>query len=153
MILKWLLPAVAVPLIAAVEYQPVKEYDPGRDAVKDIRNAVAEAARTHRRVLLDVGGNWCSWCRTLDKFFADHADLTALINKNFVLVRVHYGPDNDNEEALGKYPHAEGYPHIYVLDDKGGLVRSQSTDIFEKEHGYDAEKWKAFLEKWAPPVQ
>jgi len=150
---KWLAALVVVPLLAAAAYQPVKEYDPGRDGAKDVRNAVAEAARTHRRVLLDVGGNWCSWCRLLDKFFADHPDLTTLVDKNYVMVKVHYGPDNFNEEALGKFPHAEGYPHIYVLDARGELLRSQGTDAFEEGHGYSAERWKAFLEKWAPPIQ
>ena len=67
------------------------------------------------------------------------------------MVKVNYSPDNDNEEALGKYPHAEGYPHIYVLDAKGGLVCSQTTADFEEGHGYASEKWKAFLAKWAPP--
>jgi thioredoxin-related protein len=153
MFLRFLLPVVLVSFATGAAYQPVKEYDPGRDAVKDIRDAVAEAARTHRRVLLDVGGNWCSWCRLLDKFFADHPDLAALIDKNYVMVKVNYSPDNNNEEALGKYPHAEGYPHIYVLDSTGKLAISQSTDVFEDGQGYNAARWKAFLEKWAPPVE
>jgi thioredoxin-related protein len=151
MLLKWAALLLAVPLLIASEYQPVKEYDSDRDAVKDIRAGVAEAARTHRRVLLDVGGNWCSWCRTLDKFLAGNPDLTALIDKNYVMVKVYSGPDNDNEEALGKYQRPEGYPHVYVLDEKGGLLCSQSTADFEAGSGYSAPRWKAFFEKWAPP--
>ena len=33
-------------------------FDPTRDAAKDIEQAMAKAARTGKRVLLDVGGNW-----------------------------------------------------------------------------------------------
>ena len=69
------------------------------------------------------------------------------------MVKVYSGPDNDNEEALGKYPRPEGYPHVYVLDDKGGLLCSQSTADFEDGSGYSAAKWKAFFEKWAAPAK
>lgn len=151
MLFKWVAATVVAPLLVAAEYQPVKEYDPARDAVKDIRDAGREAARTHRRVLLEVGGTWCVWCRTLDKFFVEHPDLTLLRDKYYVLVKVNYSPDNFNEDALGKYPHAEGYPHIYVVDDKGGLVCSQTTADFEEGRGYNVDKWKAFLMKWALP--
>ena len=46
---------------------PTAKFDPARDAESDINAAVAEAKRTSRRVILDVGGEWCGWCHTLDQ--------------------------------------------------------------------------------------
>ncbi|HVO73587.1 MAG TPA: thioredoxin family protein, partial [Ignavibacteriaceae bacterium] len=48
------------------KYIPVEEFDPSRNPAKDLNNAVAEAKRTGKRILLDVGGNWCIWCHYLD---------------------------------------------------------------------------------------
>jgi hypothetical protein len=47
-------------LLLAGQYQPVKKYDPKRDAAKDIDTAIVEAQRTGKHVLLVVGGEWCS---------------------------------------------------------------------------------------------
>lgn len=65
---------VAQTALAQSPYTPVTKYDPKRDAARDINDAVAEAKRTNRRILLEVGGEWCSWCHTLDEFFDKHPD-------------------------------------------------------------------------------
>jgi thiol:disulfide interchange protein len=136
--------------LSADTYRPVHEYDPKRDASKDIREAVAEAGRSGRRVLVEVGGKWCGWCRRLDKVFADNPDLTALRDKNYVLLKVNFSPENENKTALSKYPKIDGYPHIFVLDSNGGLLHCQNTGELEEGKGYNLAKIKAFLEKWAP---
>src|SRR5689334_17812027 len=71
-------------------YAPVTKYDPKRDAAQDIRDAAAEAKRTNRRVLLEVGGEWCSWCHHMDDFFAANSDLTGLRDKSFVTVKINF---------------------------------------------------------------
>src|SRR5207245_602169 len=72
------------------KYTPVAKYDPKRDADQDIRDAIAEAKRTNRRILLEVGGEWCSWCHTLDNFFQAHPELIALRDKTFVTVKINF---------------------------------------------------------------
>ncbi len=42
------------------------KFDPSRDAQKDINNAIVEAKKLDKRILLDVGGEWCIWCHRLD---------------------------------------------------------------------------------------
>src|SRR5208337_4303162 len=44
--------------------------DPGQ-ARADLAAALKNAARTHRRILLDFGGNWCGDCQVLDLYFHD----------------------------------------------------------------------------------
>ena len=72
------------------KYIPVNKYDPKRDAAQDIQDAVKEAQRAHKRILLEVGGEWCSWCHTLDRFFETHAELIQLRDKNFVTVKINF---------------------------------------------------------------
>lgn len=131
-------------------YTPVTKFDPARDAAKDIREALAEAARTDRRVLLDVGGEWCIWCKRLDSLFVKDSTLSAYLGANYVTVKVNYSRENKNEEVLSRYPKIKGYPHLFVLDAEGTLVHSQDTGTLEKGKGHDPEKVMEFLKRWAP---
>jgi thioredoxin-related protein len=126
-----------------------EKFDPKRDAAKDIQNAVSEAKKNDKRILLDVGGEWCIWCHRLDEFFAGNKDIQDLLKKNFVIVKVNYSPENKNEKVLGKYPEISGYPHIFILNTDGKLIHSQNTGELEKDKGYDRDKVISFLKKWS----
>jgi thiol:disulfide interchange protein len=151
-----LLAALSAPLAAQSEsraagaYVPVTAFDPARDAAADIDAAVAEARRTGKRVLVDVGGDWCIWCKRLDRFFEEHKDVAAYMHRNYVTVRVNYSKENRNEAVLSRYPKVAGYPHLFVLDTTGVLLRSQDTGALERGKGHDWEKVLAFLKAWAP---
>ena len=131
-------------------YVPVTRFDPSRDAEQDIDDGVAEAKRSGRKVLLDVGGEWCVWCKKLDQFFDDNQDVAAFLHENFVLVKVNFSPENENERVLSRYPEIPGFPHFFVLDDSGELLRSQGTAELEEGDHHDREKVLAFLRRWAP---
>ncbi len=133
----------------APESPVLSSFDPSRDAAADIRAAVLEASRTNRRVLLDVGGEWCIWCRRLDTLYATHPDLSAFLAKHFVLVKVNYSKENKNEAVLSQYPKIPGYPHYFVLESNGTLLRSQDTGALEAGKGHDPAKVMAFLKEWA----
>lgn len=132
-------------------YVPVTKYDPARNADQDIQDAIAEAKRTKKRILLEVGGEWCSWCHRLDEFFAAHPELTELRDKNYVTVKINFSEENPNKEVLSRYDPISGYPHIFVLDSHGKLVKSQGTGVFEEGKSYVAERLNTFLTDWAPP--
>ena len=125
-------------------------FDPARDPAKDVAAAVAQAKAEHKRVLVDVGGEWCSWCHIMDRFFAADAEALALRERAFVLVKVNYSPENRNEAFLARWPRIEGYPHLFVLGPDGALVHSQDTGALEAGKGYDRAKMVAFLRDWSP---
>jgi thiol:disulfide interchange protein len=128
-----------------------KVFDPHRDAAKDIAAAVAEAARSGKRVLVDVGGNWCIWCHEMERYLEEHADLRALRDRNYVTVKVNWSPENKNEAVLSTYPKIPGYPHLFVLDGNGALIHSQDTSKLEDgKKSYDLKAFTAFLTQWAP---
>ncbi len=132
-------------------YVPVSKFDPKRDAEKDIQNAVAEARRTGKRILLDVGGDWCVWCRRLDSLFVENKDLAESLQRGFVVVKVNWSRENKNESVISRYPKIPGYPHLFVLDSTGKLLHSQDTGQLESGNHHDRDKVLAFLKKWAPP--
>src|SRR2546423_347162 len=144
-----LLAFAAQTTVAQSKYVPVSKYDPKRDADQDIRDAVAEAKRSSRRILLEVGGDWCSWCHTLDNFFEAHPELIALRDKAFVTVKINFSEENPNKEVLSHYAPIPGYPHIFVLDSEGKLLHSQNTSALESGKSYDLERLTVFLKYWA----
>lgn len=135
------------------KYIPVHKYDPARNAEQDINAALREASRTGKHVLLEVGGEWCIWCHILDAFFEKNPALLALREKNFIMLKVNFSEENQNEQVLSRYPAITGYPHIFVLDAKGKLLRSQDTGQLEEGKSYNLARFTAFLKEWAPPVK
>lgn len=140
---------------AQQKVKPVKnvqreKFDPTRDAEKDIQAAIKEAEKSDKRILLDVGGEWCIWCHRLDEFFADNKDVNKFLHDNFVVVKVNYSPENKNEKVLSRYPEIPGYPHFFVLDTDGKFLHSQGTGELEEGKGHDRNKMMTFLKKWAP---
>jgi thiol:disulfide interchange protein len=134
---------------AKPRYVPVTKYDLKRDAAKDIQEAVAEAGRTGKRVLLEVGGEWCVWCHRMDRYFEENQKLLQLRERKFITVKVNFSPENENRKVLSAYPEIQGYPHIFVLDTDGTLLHSQNTGELESGKSYDLERFSAFLNKWA----
>jgi thioredoxin-related protein len=127
-----------------------EKFDPSKDPAKDVQSAVAIAAKTGQRILLDVGGEWCSWCHKLDKFFQDNTDVSGFMKKNFVVVKVNYSKENKNETFLSQYPKIPGYPHLFVLEGNGKFLHSQDTGALESGDHHDHDKVFDFLKKWAP---
>jgi len=142
-----------VTLFLAGTYVPVTKYDPARNADQDITAAVVEAKRTGKRILLEVGGDWCSWCHIMDNYFDQNPRLTAARERSFITVKINFSPKNENEKVLSKYPKIPGYPHLFVLDTDGKLLHSQFTGELEEGKSYNLQKFTDFLNKWTPPRQ
>jgi thioredoxin-related protein len=126
----------------------IAKFDPSRNAAKDIENAIKEATKTHKRIILDVGGEWCIWCHRLDTLFIKNPDLFKYMNEHFVYLKVNMSPENRNKEVLSKYPPIPGYPHWFVLDSDGKLLKSESSGEFEEGKGHSPKKVMAFLKEW-----
>jgi len=125
------------------------KFDPDRDAAADVAAAVARARAEGKRVLVDVGGEWCSWCHVMDRFFERDAEAARLRDARYVWVKVNYSPENRNTALLSRWPRVAGYPHLFVLDGDGHLLHSQDTGELESGRGYDRMRFIAFLERWA----
>lgn len=128
-----------------------EKFDPSRDAAADIRNAVQLARKQNKNIILDVGGEWCPWCKKLDQFFVDNKDAAALLRRHFIVVKVNFSQENQDEKVLSNYPKITGYPHLFVLDKNGKLLHSQDTGLLESGDHHDHDKVMAFLRKWSKP--
>lgn len=139
------------PAPSASGYKPVTAYDVARDPDKDLQDAIVEATRTNKRILLEVGGDWCVYCNIMDTTFETHPKLKKLRDDNYVTVKINYSKENPNDKFLSKYPAIPDYPHFFVLDSKGVLLDSQPTHHFEHGRAYNVSKLDTFLRRSSQP--
>ncbi len=102
----------------------------------------------NKRIILDVGGEWCKWCHIIDKFIDEQTEINEYLNNHYILLKINYSEENKNEKFLSQYPEIEGYPHFFVLEKNGELLHSQNTGLLEEGKSYDPEKFMNFLKEW-----
>jgi thiol:disulfide interchange protein len=124
--------------------------DPAQ-AKADLATALKTAAATHKRVLLDFGGNWCGDCQVLDIYFHD-ATNRPILEANYILVDVNIGHMDANTDIAEKYqiPLKKGVPALAVLNEKGKLLYSQTGGEFEDMRHMESSALTSFLVQWKP---
>ncbi|QJB36214.1 thioredoxin family protein [Chitinophaga oryzae] len=127
-------------------------YNPAADAKADIAAAVKKASQEKKHVLIQVGGNWCIWCKRLYKFVEDDAALKAAMNKDYVVYHLNYSKENKNLPILKElgFPQRFGFPVLVVLDGKGNRLHTQNTGLLESADSYDNKKLAEFFKQWSP---
>lgn len=147
-----LITALCTPLQAAETAQPLPAYstrfDESRDPFRDGAAAIKLASQTNRRILIDLGGDWCTWCHKMDAFFTANPDLKQRLHQTFVLLRVNVSDTNPNSDFLKNFPKPLGYPHMYVSDKNGSVLWSQDTAEFLENGQYNREAFMAFFNRW-----
>jgi len=126
-------------------------YREDANAPAEIKEALAAAAREHKRVLLDFGGNWCIDCHILENAF-HQPRIAPLLNNNFVVVHVDVGKYDKNLDLAKRYKVnlEKGVPSLAVLTARGVVL--YSTFDFERARVMTEEDVIAFLDQWKPPA-
>ena len=127
-------------------------YNPKADAAKDIAAAIKKANAEHKFVLIQAGGNWCSWCKRFSITVANDAALDSVVNANFIVYHLNYSPENMNHDEFAKlgFPQRFGFPVFIILDNKGNRIHTQNSAYLEEGKGYDKEKILEFFQNWSP---
>jgi thioredoxin 1 len=151
-IAKLLVVAVGLAFAAGTARPAVRDIypDPGQ-ARTDLAAALKTAAATHKRVLLDFGGNWCGDCHVLDIYFHNAAN-RPILEANFVLVHINIGRYDENLDIAGRYkiPLNKGVPALAVLAENGKLLYSQTSGQFEAMRRIEPSDVTRFLVQWKP---
>jgi thiol:disulfide interchange protein len=124
------------------------KYDPSRDPFKDGASAIELAKDTNRRVLIEVGGEWCKWCHILDDFLDDNPDIKQRLHSTFVMLKINVSDANENSLFLKAFPKPLGYPHMYVTEKNGSILRSKDTADFLVNGKYSREQFSHFFDRW-----
>ena len=129
---------------------PPAGYDKTRDPAADLAAAIPQAQRENKRILLEVGGEWCVYCRLINKVIHEDERLMKMLDDGFIVVKVNFSDDVKNEAFLSRYPAIASYPHLFVLETDGTFLLSQTPDDFMAKDRYVPDKILGFLQQWAP---
>lgn len=152
--IKFFVLAAVLALVASSALAANRQIYPDPSQAKaDIAAALKTATATHKRILLDFGGDWCGDCQVLDLYFHDAAN-RPILEANFVLVHVNIGHMDANLEIAEKYgiPLHKGVPALAVLDEKGALLYSQKSGEFEDMRNMESAAVTKFLLQWKPSI-
>lgn len=130
-----------------------KIYNPEDNAEQRISEAIAQAKKENKNVIIQAGGNWCIWCLRFNKFVQTTPELKNLVDKNYVYYHLNYSPEVKNEKIFEKYGNPGkkfGYPVFIVLDQNGNQIQIQDSSVLEDGKGYSLEKVKKFFSDFAP---
>ncbi|MGH9859504.1 MAG: thioredoxin domain-containing protein, partial [Candidatus Acidiferrales bacterium] len=67
--------------LRSAAHQPIDWHEWGDEAF-------ARARSEDKPILLDIGAVWCHWCHVIDRESYENPEIAALINQNFVAVKV-----------------------------------------------------------------
>lgn len=140
-------------LIANSFAQKKNLYNPQADAALDIADAVRKAKDEKKLVLIQAGGNWCSWCIEFARFCKADPSLDSLINDNFIWYHLNFSKENKNKDIFARYgyPQRFGFPVFIILDENGQRIHTQNSEYLEDgKKSYNKDKVKSFLEMWSP---
>ncbi len=153
-------PATPVaPPKADVKKEEAPTYDEKADAKADIAAALVRAKRENKRVLIQWGANWCSWCNALHRLMKSDKALAHEVLYEYEIVHVDVGEDRNtrfkqNLDLAVSYGAKwmvgdNGVPYLTVLDADGKVLVNQETGPLELEDkskgGHDPKKVLDFL--------
>lgn len=127
-------------------------YNPSADAKVELAKAMLRAKKEHKHILVQVGGNWCIWCKRLHSLLDSDVAIHSYLDSNFVLMPLNYSKENKNLDLLKQlgYPQRFGFPVILVLDDRGIRLHTQNSAYLEDGKGHSPARVLEFLKHWSP---
>ncbi|WP_448213503.1 DUF255 domain-containing protein [Colwellia sp. MEBiC06753] len=123
-------------------------YDESRNPFQDARDALSLAKQTNRHVLIEIGGNWCTWCHKMDAFLEENPAIYQQLHQTFVVLKVNVSDDNENADFMQGLPPVLGYPHMYVSNKNGKMLLSKDTAELQENGQYHIGNWLSFLAPW-----
>lgn len=127
-------------------------YNPAADAQAEIDAAVKRAAREHKNVFLQIGGNWCIWCIRFSDLVNHDPQLNQYLRANYEVVHVNYSKENTNPKVMAElgFPQRFGFPVFVILDSNGKPIHIQNSEYLEEGKGHSKAKVLEFLQNWSP---
>jgi thiol:disulfide interchange protein len=130
---------------------PDHPFDENANADAAVDAAFAMAKATHRRVMLDLGGNWCADCRIL----AGIMELPAMrrfLDAHYVVIMVDMGRFNRNLQVPARFGitnRLEGVPAVLIADPGGTLLNRDHIFALADARSMTPQAIADWLAQWA----
>lgn len=143
-------PRVSIASLDALSV-PAYPFDADADADHDVASAFARARGEHKRVLIDLGGNWCGDCRVLAGIM-ELPEMHAFLTRYFVVVTVDVGRFDKNLQIparFGVLDSLKGVPCVLIATPDGELVNRRNTEALQDARSMTPQAIADWLAQWA----
>jgi thiol-disulfide isomerase/thioredoxin len=151
-------PAVALPApklaISNLSDLPVVEktpYDTQADADKAVDAAFARARTSGKRVLIDLGGNWCPDCIVLANIM-QLPEMKVFLAAHFEMVSVDVGRFDKNLQIPARFgitKRLEGVPSVIIAEPDGTFVNPGHVSALSDARHMTPDGIAGWLAQWA----
>lgn len=142
-------PHVSIASLSDLEV-PDAPFDASADADADVDAAVARARKSGKRVLIDLGGNWCADCRILAGLM-DLPELHAFLDAHYEVVSVDVGRFNRNLQIPARYgitTRLAGVPAILIVTPDGHLLNGGHISAIQDARRFTPQALADWLAQW-----
>lgn len=127
-------------------------YDEKANADAQVAAARARAIRTGKRLLIDLGGNWCLDCRLLAGTI-DLPEMKRFVDRHFVVVTVDIGRFDKNGQIAAGYGvkgRLKGVPAVLIVDPRRNVLLNagHETELADAR-SLGPQALADWLAKWA----
>lgn len=108
----------------------------------DYETARKYALDNQKKLLIDIGADWCSLCKKLDRRLFHNAQLIDVLSENFVILKVNAtDPQSEPYVSLNQKYNIIGVPTILILEpNTENLLQRYNSNLLERT---DAEMQQA----------
>jgi thiol:disulfide interchange protein len=117
-------PKVHIATLADLPIEEMRPYDEAANADAAVNAAFARAKKSHKPVLMDLGGNWCGDCIILDNVM-QLPEVKHFVDAHYETVSVDVGRFNRNLQIPARFgitKRLEGVPSVLIATPDGKLV-------------------------------
>ena len=128
-------------------------YDPNANPHLNTQEAIVNAKKTNKNIMIIVGDDECPWSGAWDGFVVSNPNVANALYSNYEVVKVFYNKKTKNKDIrsfLSQLPKGPGTPHFYVIDTNKKLLVSQKSANMEQGFSYSPAKVLEFLNKYKP---
>ena len=99
---------------------------------KNYDDGLALAKKEKKLVMVDVYTDWCGWCKKLDKDVYATKEVSDLLAKDFIAIKLNPEKSKKNANVAEKFG-VRGYPNIIFLDADGKMLSQIGGYVPAKE--------------------
>ena len=147
---------VPSPQIGPVELaQPLPlPYNLQADAKAEVDAALARASKSGKRVIVDLGGNWCGDCRVFAGILAV-PEVKKFVDDHFEVVLVNVGRYDTNLDIPARWgiDKLKAAPTTLIVSPAGELLNKDDTVALMDARSMTPQAVVDWLAHWAAPVK
>lgn len=149
----WALPApkLGIATLAELPVVEMQPYDEDANANAMVGAAFARARKSHKRVLIDLGGNWCGDCIVLANLMQLPA-MKRFIAQHYEVVSVDVGRFDKNLQIPARFgitQRLEGVPSVLIATPEGKLINQGHIAALADARSMTPQAIADWLAQWA----